>query len=113
MNVRLRISVLVALLLVLISITLSQDKQSAPASKSGSDPQTTGKNIGTIISSAFDTAFPIVGKIMDLFKNKATPPAPAPDKNKKAPAPAPTEKMVSESEVQAAVTKAQTDLKVA
>jgi hypothetical protein len=30
----------------------------------------TGQKIGTIVSSAVDTAFPVIGKIMDLFKTK-------------------------------------------
>jgi hypothetical protein len=30
----------------------------------------TGQRIGTIVSAAVDTAFPVIGKIMDLFKTK-------------------------------------------
>jgi hypothetical protein len=51
--------------------------------------QTTGKQIGEIVSSAVNTAFPVIGKIMDLFTGN--------------------KKNASKPEVQAAVTKAQTD----
>jgi hypothetical protein len=39
------------------------------ASTPTTGPAATGNKIGSIISAAFDTAFPIFGKIMDLFKN--------------------------------------------
>jgi hypothetical protein len=83
---------------------------------------TTGKNIGTIISTAFDTAFPIVGKIMDLFKKSSsqtteTTTTTSDKKKKGAPAstsaPPATEKTATESEVQTAVTKAQGEAKSA
>jgi hypothetical protein len=85
-------------------------KEQAPAATTTAEQkaQSTGKTIGTIVSSAFDTAFPIIGRIMDLFKKPAaTPPAPT-DKKKQ---PVSPETTVTQSQVQEAVTKAQADVK--
>jgi hypothetical protein len=41
---------------------------SSAASTTTNPSEQTGKKIGTIVSSAIDTAFPVIGKILDLFK---------------------------------------------
>jgi|ERR1017187_6654415 hypothetical protein len=120
MNRLLCVSVLVTTSLVTTSFTLlppnaPQTKSTGAQDTSQTSAQTKGKNIGEIISSAFDTAFPIVGKIMDVFKSKPTTSAAGTaEKNKTNPpasAPPAAEKIATESEVQAAVNKAQSDAK--
>jgi hypothetical protein len=115
-TIRTRRVLFVVFLSVLPSIMTSQATTPTKPTAQSSAAVTTGKNIGTIISTAFDTAFPIVGKVMDLFKSKpadtTTQPSTA-DKKKKttSPAPAPTEPTATQSEVQTAVSKAQSELK--
>jgi hypothetical protein len=71
------------------TLTLSDGQTSTTPTTTPDKAQTTGKQIGEIVSSAVNTAFPVIGKIMDLFTGN--------------------KKNASKPEVQAAVTKAQTD----
>jgi hypothetical protein len=71
------------------TLTLSDGQTSTTPATTPDKAQTTGKQIGEIVSSAVNTAFPVIGKIMDLFTGN--------------------KKNASKPEVQAAVTKAQTD----
>ncbi len=78
------------------SMLITSDGQTSSSSTGQTTAQTTqdqaqtkGKQIGEIVSSAVNTAFPVIGKIMDLFTGN--------------------KKNASKPEVQAAVTKAQTD----
>lgn len=71
---------LVATVLVIFCIStatlIASDRQTTPpATNTQSTPNTatqTGQRIGTIISAAVDQAFPIIGKIMGLFKSNKT-----------------------------------------
>ena len=96
---------LLATSLTLLSADASQSTSAPTQDTSQSSAQSKGKTIGTIISAAVDTAFPVVGKILDLFKTKPAPSAPPPDKKNKV-TPPPPEKTATESEVQAAVDQA-------
>jgi len=94
---------LVATVLVILCVStatsIAWDRQTTPPatntqSTSNSATQT-GQRIGTIISAAVDQAFPVIGKIMDLFKSKK-----------------PDEK-TTQDQVKKAVETAQTDYKTA
>jgi hypothetical protein len=78
---------LLTAMLFFAPLTISSGQ--TPTPPPSDQAQTKGKQIGEIVSSAVDTAFPVIGKIMDLFTGN--------------------KKNASKPEVQTAVTKAQTD----
>jgi hypothetical protein len=80
---------LLAFTLCVLTLTLSDGQTPTTPTTTPNKAQTTGTQIGEIVSSAVNTAFPVIGKIMDLFTGN--------------------KKNASKPEVQAAVTKAQTD----
>src|ERR1700722_1015067 len=100
------LATVVICILFVCPIDVAKEQATAAVSTADQKAQATGKTIGTIVSSAFDTAFPIIGRIMDLFKKPANPAAATTDKKKPA---APSS--VTESQVQDAITKAQADMK--
>jgi|SRR5690348_6004677 len=54
--------------------SIASDRQATPpptnTQNTSNSATQTGQRIGTIISAAVDQAFPVIGKIMDLFKSK-------------------------------------------
>jgi hypothetical protein len=82
-------TVLLTFTLLFMTLTVSDGQTPTTPGTTPDKAQTTGKQIGEIVSSAVNTAFPVIGKIMDLFTGN--------------------KKNASKPEVQAAVTKAQTD----
>ena len=52
--------------------SIASDRQATPpptnTQNTSNSATQTGQRIGTIISAAVDQAFPVIGKIMDLFK---------------------------------------------
>jgi len=108
-----RHQVLASLLIMLLCLSMAGgSSEQTPSTPTNAKAIATGQTIGTIVSAAFNTAFPIIGRIMDLFKKPATTTPPTADKNKKNP-PTPAEPTATKTEVQAAVDKAQNDAKKA
>jgi hypothetical protein len=75
--------------------TSTSSTEQTPSTTAPSSATQTGQRIGTIVSAAVDTAFPIIGKIMGLFKTTK-----------------PDEK-TTQTDVATAVKKAQADFKAA